>query len=113
VLHGLVADKIAAALRPRSQPAAAPPPRGRRGALPPPAYVVPLAMRYVVPPGVPIVLWDSAIRVTLGEGETIEAFAARVGAPAWAIASINNIGEEPPAAGSLLLVPRSIQDAER
>jgi hypothetical protein len=115
VLHGLVADKIAAVLRVRSQPAAAPPPRGRKakGAPPPPAYVVPLAMRYVVPPGVPIVLWDSAIRATLGEGETIEAFAARVGAPAWAIASINNIGEEPPAAGSQLLVPRSIQDAER
>jgi hypothetical protein len=104
VLHGLVADKIAAVLRARSQPAAAPPP---------PAFVIPLAMRYVVPPGVPIVLWDSAIRATLGEGETIEAFAARVGAPAWAIASINNIGEEPPVAGSQLLAPRSIQDAER
>lgn len=114
VLHTLVADKIAAVLRAHTQPAAAPP-RGRKGrSAPSPAYVIPLTMRYVVPPGVPIVLWDSAVRAALGADETLESFVARMGAPAWAIASINNIGaEDPPAAGTTLLVPRSMYDAAR
>lgn len=113
VLHGLVADKIAAVLRGRPQPAPPAPVRGRSGKAAPPAFVVPLTMRYVVPPQVPIVLWDSALREPLGAEETIEAFAARTGAPAWAIASINNIGEEPPAPGTQLLVPRMAADAVR
>jgi hypothetical protein len=109
VLHALVADKIAATLRADAQPAPAQA-RGRnaKGAPAPVAEVLPLSMRYVVPPGVPIVLWDSAVRATLGPDETIEAFAARMGAPVWAIESINNIGAaEPPAPGTALLVPRS------
>jgi hypothetical protein len=32
-------------------------------------------------------------------------------APAWAIVSINNLGEDPPATGSELLVPRSLDGA--
>lgn len=114
VLHGLVADKIAAVLRARGQPAPQPPAHGRKQKGPaPPAFVVPLNMRYVVPPQVPIVLWDSAVREPLGAEETIEAFAARTGAPAWAITSINNIGEEPPGPGTQLLVPRIAADAVR
>jgi hypothetical protein len=69
-------------------------------------------MRYVVPPGVPIVLWDSAVRATLDPDETLDAFATRMGAPAWAIASINNVSAAvPPASGATLLVPRSTRDA--
>ena len=68
-------------------------------------------MRYVVPPEVPIVLWDSAVRGVVGPDENLEAFAARMSAPAWAIAGINNIGEELPAPGTQLLVPRSVGDA--
>lgn len=117
VLHGLVADKISAVLRGRPQPAPQQPrgrgDKGRGKAPPPPAFVVPLTMRYVVPPGVPIVLWDSAIRAALGPEETMEVFAARMGAPAWAIASINNIGEEPPEPGTQLLVPKSLYDMAR
>jgi pimeloyl-ACP methyl ester carboxylesterase len=112
VLHTLVADKIALVLRARAQPA---PPRGRPAkAAPAPVYVIPLSMRYVVPPDVPIVLWDSAVRGVIGRDETLEAFAARMAAPAWAIASINNLRpEDPPATGSTLLVPRNIGDAGR
>ncbi len=115
VLHALVADKIAIVLRAGAQPPAlAPAPvRGRKGrpAPPPPAFVVPLTMRYLVPPDVPIVLWDSAVRGVVGPDETVEAFAARMNAPAWAIVSINNIGEEPPAPGASWLVPRSLHEA--
>jgi hypothetical protein len=71
-------------------------------------------MRYLVPPDVPIVLWDSAVRTPLDPDETLEAFAARMGAPAWAIVSINNIGAaDPPAPGTPLLVPRSANDVAR
>jgi hypothetical protein len=112
VLHALVADKIAFALRARAEPPALP--RARKGAAAAPAYVTPLTMRYVVPPDVPIVLWDSAVRATLQPNETPEEFAARMAAPAWAIASINNLrAEEPPPAGTALLVPRSLYDGTR
>ncbi len=116
VLHTLVADKIAIVFRAQAQPAANPmPARGRsrkqRNEPPPPAFVVPLTMRYVVPPEVPIVLWDSAVRGVVGPDENLEAFAARMIAPAWAIAGINNIGEELPAPGMQLLVPRNVGDA--
>ena len=112
VLHNLVADKIAAVLRATAHPPE--PARGRKektGASPY-AYVIPVAMRYVVPPDVPIVLWDSAVRETIGPDETLEGFAARTGSPAWAIASINSvIAADPPLPGSVLLVPRSADDA--
>jgi hypothetical protein len=116
VLHALVADKIAATLRAEAQPPAPAPVRGRqaKGAAAPVAYIAPLSMRYVVPPGVPIVLFDSAVRASLQPDETIESFAARMDAPAWAIASVNNIvAAESPAPGSALLVPRNRYDAVR
>ena len=68
-------------------------------------------MRYVVPPNVPIVLWDSAMRGVVGPDETLEAFAARMDAPAWAIAGINNIARGAAGARTTLLVPRSADDA--
>ncbi|MET0445375.1 MAG: hypothetical protein ABWY35_03300 [Pseudorhodoplanes sp.] len=113
VLHKLVADKIVASLRVPAQPPASPPARGQRenARTAPIAYVRPLAMRYVVPPNVPIVLWDSAIRASVGPDETLEAFAARMNAPGWAIVSINNIANpEDLAAGAPLLVPRSMSE---
>jgi hypothetical protein len=115
VLHTLVADKIAIVLRARMQPPA--PARGRnakvRAGPAPLAPVTPLTMRYVVPPDVRIVLWDSAVRGVLAADESVEGFAARMAAPAWAIVSINNLGEDPPATGSALLVPRSLDEAGR
>ncbi|MGV3632822.1 MAG: hypothetical protein ACO1NY_00615 [Pseudorhodoplanes sp.] len=113
VIHALVADKIAALLRAPTQPVEPARVRRDRGGAEP-AFVVPLTMRYVVPPGVPIVLWDSAVRGTVGADEALDAFAARVNAPAWAIASINNVAAaEPPASGTALLVPRSAGDTAR
>lgn len=115
VIHALVADKIAAILRESAAPPP-PPARGRKAkaVVSTDPRVVPLTMRYVVPPGVPIVLWDSAIRATIGADETLEQFASRVNAPGWAIASINNIGAgDAPAPGASLLVPRSTGDGDR
>jgi pimeloyl-ACP methyl ester carboxylesterase len=114
VLHALVADKIAAVLRTKAQPVESAGARRGKGGVAPDAYVIPLTMRYVVPPGVPIVLWDSAVRGTLMTDETLDAFAARMNTPAWAIASINNkTATDPPAPGTALLVPRSVSDPAR
>lgn len=70
--------------------------------------VRPLIMKYVVPAEVRIELWDSAIAVT-ASNDTVESIAARTGAPAWAIAQINNVETATPLQdGRRLLVPRSI-----
>ena len=54
----------------------------------------------------------AAGRGEVGPDETLEAFAARMAAPAWAIASINSVSAaDPPAPGATLLVPRSADDA--
>jgi len=107
-LHLLVADKIAAVLRAAVQPANPARRRKEKAGATPYAYVTPLAARYVVPADVPIVLWDSAVRGMVGAGEGLEDFAVRMGAPPWAIASINNVSREDPlTTGTSLLVPRS------
>jgi hypothetical protein len=73
-----------------------------------PVDVTPLAIRYVIPPGTTIELWDSAFRVKAGPRETIDAIAQRTGAPAWAIAQINKLDRDnPPAEGQVLLIPRN------
>jgi murein DD-endopeptidase MepM/ murein hydrolase activator NlpD len=64
-------------------------------------------MKYVVPSDQRIELWDSAVTLTVEGGETLQAVAARAGAPAWAIAQINNLDEEAPLPpGRKLLIPR-------
>jgi hypothetical protein len=77
-----------------------------------PAEVTPLSIRYVVPPGTTIELWDSAVRMKPEPAETLDAFAQRTGAPAWAIAQINGLDPDRPALdGHALLVPRNRQVA--
>jgi hypothetical protein len=114
VIHALVAEKIvglaervaaerealvAASAKPSRKPA--------QRAAPPPEEVRPLVMKYVVPSDQRIELWDSAVTLTVEGGETLQAVAARAGAPAWAIAQINNLDEEAPLPpGRKLLIPR-------
>lgn len=70
--------------------------------------VLPLSIRYVVPPRTTIELWDSAVRVKAEPGEALDAFAQRAGAPAWAIAQINGLGRDHAALdGQMLLIPRN------
>jgi hypothetical protein len=71
--------------------------------------VRPLVMKYVVPAKERIELWDSAIAVTVGDGDTLESVAARNGAPAWAVAQINNLTDSSALQpGRRLLVPRNL-----
>lgn len=75
----------------------------------PPAYVTPLEMKYIIPRGERIQLWDSAISVTVQPDDTLATVASRHDAPAWAIAQINKLGDDPTLTpGRTLLVPRSI-----
>lgn len=117
-IHRLVIDKVvgvAAAAAGRNAAMAmtqAPRKKRERPASAKPAYVLPLTMRYVVPAGEPIVLWDSAIAVTAREEDTLQIIAATHGAPAWAIAQINKLNvDNPPSPGQRLLIPRSIYSA--
>lgn len=73
------------------------------------AGIRPLVMRYVVPANARIELWDSASAVTVSSEDTLDAIAARTGAPAWAIAQINSLEDKTlPQPGTRLLIPQSI-----
>lgn len=114
VIHALVTEKIVslaervAAEREALALASAKPARKpAQRAAPPPDEVRPLVMKYVVPSDQRIELWDSAVALTVEGGETLQAVAARTGAPAWAIAQINNLDEDAPLPpGRKLLIPR-------
>lgn len=119
VIHALVVDKVvgiaaAAAQKQAVLAMAAVPnskkqqPKGRKPQdAAPPAYVLPLAMKYVVPAREPIVLFDSAISVTAKPDDTLATIAARTNAPVWAIGQVNRIGDDAPLrAGQSVLVPQ-------
>ena len=102
VVSGPAGAVARAATAPRAKTTA------RHAPPPPPVYVTPLVMRYVVPPGQTIELWDSAVEAIVEPGETIVAVARRTGAPSWAIAQINKLGpDDPPRDGQALLIPRN------
>ena len=114
-LHQLVADEIIgfAAFSGRKQPDA-PVERSpknnkqkqRFADAPSLNFVTPLSMKYVVPRNEPIELWDSGLRATVRAGETLQMIAAQYGAPAWAIAQINQIGDEAPLQpGTAIIIP--------
>ena len=106
VLHDLVAQKILAVAAFAARQAAAP----ARKKLPVafPNEIRPLALKYVVPRDAPIVLWDSAFKVTVKPGDTLQSIVAKYEAPSWAIAQINRLsGDQPLAPGRTLIVPRS------
>jgi LysM domain len=70
-------------------------------------FATPLYMKYVVPRDEPIELWDSGLRTTVRTGENLQMIAAQYGAPAWAIAQINKIGNDAPLQpGMALIIPR-------
>jgi hypothetical protein len=50
--------------------------------------------------------WDSGLRATVRAGENLQTIAAQYGAPAWAIAQINKIGDDTPfQTGMALIIP--------
>jgi hypothetical protein len=66
-----------------------------------------VSIKYVVPGGAPIELWDGGISVTLEPGQTIQSMASMYGVPAWAIQQASNISDdEAVSPGQRLIVPR-------
>jgi hypothetical protein len=121
-IHELVADEIIgfAAFSRRKQsdaPAEVAPKSNKQkkhsANTPPLNYASPLDMKYVVPRNEPIELWDSGLRVTARVGENLQTIAAQYGAPVWAIAQINKIGEDTPLqTGMALIIPLQLYKIE-
>ena len=66
-------------------------------------------IRYVVPAGAPIELWDSGVPVFVRSGDTLETLAVYYRVPLWALTQINQIPENTPlAAHQRVIVPRHL-----
>ena len=121
-IHELVADEIIgfAAFSQRKQPDVPleRAPKSKKqlkhpADAPPLNYASPLDMKYVVPRNEPIALWDSGLRITARMGENLQTIAAQYGAPVWAIAQINKIGEDTPLqTGMALTIPLQLYKIE-
>jgi hypothetical protein len=107
-IQDIVADKVAAVAADAARQAIAvgagagarPPVRGPE--------VRPLLLKYSVPADARIVLWDSAIAVNPGPGDTLASIASANGVPVWAVAQINKIDQDRPIdPGRPLLIPRN------
>jgi len=72
----------------------------------------PLGLRYVVPPKVPIELWDSGMAVIARPGDTLASIAKTTHLPIWALAQVN---KGPVSAalvpGERIIVPRHLLPA--
>jgi LysM repeat protein len=109
VLHDLVAAKILAVAANAARPAAGSA-RKKQPAGATPSEVRPLLLKYVVPADQPIELWDSAVKVTVRPGDTVESISAAYGAPAWVIEQVNRLNADNPIEpGRVLIVPRSLE----
>ncbi|MCB1499405.1 MAG: hypothetical protein KDK07_06390 [Bauldia sp.] len=76
------------------------PPASAEGALP---------LEYAPPRDTAVEIWDSAVPVVTGAGETAAMVAAQFAVPAWVVAQVNGVGaDDPLAAGRRLLVPRRL-----
>ncbi|HUN99455.1 MAG TPA: LysM peptidoglycan-binding domain-containing protein, partial [Bradyrhizobium sp.] len=67
-------------------------------------------LRYVVPAGQQIELWDSGVAITAHAGDTLETLAQQYGLPLWALTQINQqISENAPlTAGQRVIIPRHL-----
>ncbi len=69
-------------------------------------------IRYIMPRGEPIELWDSGVGVHAEPGDTVRTIAQRYDVPVWAVAQLNDIRAnaslEP---GRRLIVPRHLEAA--
>jgi pimeloyl-ACP methyl ester carboxylesterase len=70
-------------------------------------------IRYIMPRGETIELWDSGVAVRAEPGDTVRMLAQRYAAPAWAVAQLNDLNAnaalEP---GQRLIVPRHLEAAQ-
>ena len=67
-------------------------------------------LRYVVPPGQQVELWDSGTAITARAGDTLQTLAQQYGLPLWSLTQINQqISENAPlAAGQRVIIPRHL-----
>jgi ABC-type glycerol-3-phosphate transport system substrate-binding protein len=81
-------------------------------AMPPASVEGAVPLEYAPPRDAAVEIWDSAVPVVTGAGETAAMVAAQFGVPAWVVAQVNNVGaNDPLAAGRRLLVPRRLAAA--
>jgi hypothetical protein len=70
---------------------------------------VTVPIRYVMPRGTKVELWDSGVPVKAEQNDSATKIAARYGVPAWAVASINEIEETAPLTpGQRIVIPRDL-----
>jgi hypothetical protein len=68
-----------------------------------------VALRYVVPPGTPVELWDSGIPVVARPGDTLQTIATSHRVPLWALTQINPGAEDRSLIpGERVIVPRHL-----
>lgn len=69
-------------------------------------------IRYIMPRGEPIELWDSGVAVRTEPGDTVRSVAQRYAVPAWAVAQLNDLSANTTFdAGQRLIVPRHLEAA--
>lgn len=69
-------------------------------------------IRYVMPRGEPIELWDSGIAIRTEPGDTVRSVAQRYAVPAWAVAQLNDVSANATFdAGQRVIVPRHLEAA--
>ncbi len=70
---------------------------------------VTVPVRYVMPRGVNVELWDSGFPVKAEPNDTATKIAVRYGVPPWAVASVNEVEENTPLSlGQRIVVPRDL-----
>ncbi|WP_275200775.1 LysM peptidoglycan-binding domain-containing protein [Bradyrhizobium sp. CSA207] len=75
------------------------------------ADAVPL--RYLVPAGTLVELWDSGVRLPVRRGDTMESIAAANRVPLWSLAQSNSLPESAPLTpGQSIIVPRHLTPPE-
>ena len=68
-----------------------------------------MPIRYVVPAGAAIELWDSGMPVFVRSGDTLETLAANYHVPLWSLTQINQVSEDTPLADrQRIIVPRRL-----
>jgi hypothetical protein len=68
-----------------------------------------IPLRYVVPAGEAIELWDSGMAVTARPRDTLQTLASRYRLPQWSLTQINQMPDNAPlTAGQRIIVPRNL-----
>jgi pimeloyl-ACP methyl ester carboxylesterase len=68
-----------------------------------------IALRYVVPAGAPVELWDSGFAISARAGDTLQSLAAAHRVPVWSIAQANpGLEAQPLIVGERVVLPRHL-----